>query len=105
MRIVIIFLVLSILNYSCKKDVSPCDDLNFTHAVSAGNDTTVHFGSSAMLHARGGVSYKWTPALSLSCSACQTTTATPKETTVYYVVAQNTYGCTRMDSVLVTISC
>lgn len=74
-----------------------------TVEVDAGNDTAVCFGTSAFLHASGGVSYQWIPATTLSDSTASDPVASPDETTVYYLTATDSAGCTAVDSVTVHV--
>lgn len=72
--------------------------------VSAGTNTFICPGGSAVLTATGGVSYVWTPAGSLSCSTCASPTASPTSNTVYTVTGTGANGCTFNSSVTVTIN-
>lgn len=55
-------------------------------------DMTIYYGTSATLIATGGTNYNWSPPTDLSCTSCDTTIATPLETTTYCVtVTEN--GC------------
>src|SRR5690554_6173755 len=45
----------------------------------------------------------WFPAEGLSCIDCASPTASPEQTTTYYVEVTNSQGCTAIDSVTVTI--
>ncbi|XZF13264.1 PKD domain-containing protein [Chitinophagaceae bacterium MMS25-I14] len=71
-------------------------------AISAGKDQTICAGSSAQLQATGGVTYTWTPAATLSCTACPDPLATPVANTTYQVVGIDANGC--KDSASVNIS-
>lgn len=57
-------------------------------------DTAICYGESTPLAAAGGVSYSWYPATGLSCTTCPNPIATPLETTTYYGVIFDQYGCT-----------
>lgn len=57
-------------------------------------DTTICIGDTVQLMASGGASYNWTPAASLGCAACDSTTAAPQTTTTYSVEVVATNGCT-----------
>ena len=68
------------------------------------NDTSITIGESVVLNAASGFSgYLWSPADSLTCTACQSPTASPIMTTSYTVVAIDTNGCTSTASVVVTV--
>ncbi|MEY2830255.1 MAG: hypothetical protein RIQ33_2113, partial [Bacteroidota bacterium] len=82
--------------------------------VNAGNDTSICSGASATLHASvtpstpsisgTSYSYSWYPTTGLSCTTCKNPIATPTSTTTYYFTT-NYYpnGCSRTDSVIVTV--
>lgn len=72
--------------------------------VTAGPAATLCPGTSALLTATGGGTYLWTPSVSLSCSTCAATTATPSVTTTYSVTATSGAGCSAGASVTVTVS-
>ncbi|HTA27751.1 MAG TPA: gliding motility-associated C-terminal domain-containing protein, partial [Bacteroidia bacterium] len=75
---------------------------------SACCDATIAPGGSQSLTISGassGSGYSWIPSGSLSCSNCADPTATPTVTTWYYVTITDTAnGCTRIDSVLITVN-
>jgi gliding motility-associated-like protein len=56
-------------------------------------DSTITVGESTLLISMAGESYSWFPSATLSCSDCQTPTATPTETTVYCVVLDDSNFC------------
>jgi gliding motility-associated-like protein len=68
---------------------------------SVSGDVTIYLGQSALLIASGGSSYTWSPALNLSCTVCDSTIATPTETSTYCVSVTD-LGCT--DSACVTVN-
>jgi len=55
-------------------------------------DVTIYYGSSTTLIAEGGVDYVWSPSTDLSCTVCDTTIASPLETTDYCVLVTDN-GC------------
>jgi gliding motility-associated-like protein len=70
--------------------------------ITAMPDTTVCVGDPATLYAWGGVSYLWSPDDgTLSCTACDTPTATPAVEAIYIVEGTDVYGCKNVDSVRV----
>jgi hypothetical protein len=79
-------------------------NLTVTHQ---GNDTLCQVASVQLNeNATGGngtLSYNWSPAVGLSCTACTTPTATPDTTTLYRVSVIDNTGCGKADSVLVFI--
>lgn len=66
-------------------------------------DTMICRSGIAQLQATGGTTYSWTPHTGLSCTDCPNPTAQPATSTRYYVTASNDEGCSRTDSVLVTV--
>ena len=70
--------------------------------ISCGKDTQICDGKSIHLSASGASIYTWKPAISLSCSTCDTTTASPNVDTKYTVVGVDTHGC--RDSNYISIS-
>lgn len=71
--------------------------------TSAGDDTTICIGDSAPIFADGAVSYSWSPEESVDNAASASTTATPSETTWYYVDMVTAEGCASLDSVLIEV--
>lgn len=72
-------------------------------AATASPDTIINKGASVIVSAMGGSSYQWSPPDGLSCTQCQSPTASPTATTMYYVIVSDSYGCMAMDSVLVQV--
>ncbi|MGE3801196.1 MAG: choice-of-anchor D domain-containing protein, partial [Candidatus Kapaibacterium sp.] len=60
-------------------------------------------GDEVQLQVEGGVSYQWFPSEGLSCDDCENPIAKPELTTLYYVTGFDAKGCSRTDSVLVTV--
>ncbi len=58
------------------------------------NDTSLCIGGSANLAIGNGVRYEWLPDTTLSCDTCSNPIATPTQTTTYYGVVFDQYGCT-----------
>jgi gliding motility-associated-like protein len=50
------------------------------------------------------VNYQWSPANGLSCATCPITDATPLQSTLYKLLATDTYGCAVSDSVDLTVN-
>ncbi|MDB5032807.1 MAG: hypothetical protein JWQ98_48 [Chlorobi bacterium] len=71
--------------------------------ASAGPPVTICDGTSTVLGASGGTSYRWTPPDGLSCTDCPNPVAGPVQTTTYHVVVLNANGCRSEDSVTVTV--
>jgi gliding motility-associated-like protein len=72
-------------------------------SIVAGNDTTICPGESVQLWASGGVSYIWYPGATLSAVNTSLVTATPTDSTVYYVQGTDVNGCIGYDSVIVNL--
>ncbi len=69
-------------------------------------DITINEGESTLLEATGGVAYNWFPTTGLSDPAIAMPTATPTETTEYYVaITAGEESCNQEDtlSILVTV--
>lgn len=71
--------------------------------INAGNDTTICVSDAAILRPRGGASYTWSPAGTLSCANCTNPFATPTVATTYTVIGTDTNGCTNKDTVVVKV--
>ena len=71
--------------------------------ANAGNDLAITKGFGTVLNGSGGVNYFWAPSAGLSCTTCQNPTATPMQTTTYYLTVTDDNGCTDIDSVTVTV--
>lgn len=75
--------------------------------VDAGKDDSTFAGKEIVLMAssKDFVSYRWSPAATLSCTDCSAPVATPRATTNYVVTATNDKGCRNSDSVTIFIFC
>lgn len=71
--------------------------------AGAGADTTLCSGGELMLHATGGVSYRWESSPDLSCTDCPNPLVRPSATTDYIVTVYNEYGCAAVDTVQVRV--
>jgi gliding motility-associated-like protein len=90
-------------NGCIKRDSVTVTPLNFNGVVS--NDTSVCIGASAVLAAFGGNKFTWSPQTGLSTVNTAIVTATPLQTTTYYVTIEDTLtGCRDIDTVTVTIN-
>ena len=77
--------------------------------VQAPNDTALCNGIPISLSpiTTGGIaplSYSWTPAAGLSCTACPTPTASPSITTTYFVTVTDSTGCGKTVHTTITVS-
>jgi gliding motility-associated-like protein len=75
-----------------------------TPVVTKSNDTAICQNRSAQLFATGGTSYSWTPAAGLDNPNISNPVSTPTATTTYYVTVRNSAGCSKQDSVRVTVN-
>jgi gliding motility-associated-like protein len=71
--------------------------------IDAGIDTTICNSDTATLRPRGGVSYEWSPATTLSCASCTNPAASPSVQTRYTVTGTDTNGCKNTDTVTVRV--
>ncbi len=71
--------------------------------VSAGPDDTVCRGSGITLQGGGAKSYLWSPAGTLSCTACPSPIAMPLQNTTYAVVGTDEHGCKGTDTVKIAV--
>ncbi len=71
--------------------------------LSMSSDTTICRGTSATVSARSSSVVHWSPDASLSCSDCDSPTASPASSRTYYARATGAGGCTRLDSVRVRV--
>ena len=73
--------------------------------IDAGDNVSIISGSSHNIDASAtdATTYIWTPAEGLSCTDCEDPTATPTQTTTYYVTTTSTDGCPATDSIVITV--
>ena len=89
-------------NPSCNPIVNACK-IACNMSITKSADTTVCEGSSFSLFAKGGSTYSWTPAATLDNPASATPIASPTKTTTYFVKVDDGSGCSKTDSVKVTV--
>ena len=65
---------------------------------------TICYGSSDQLIAIHSDAVLWSPATNLSCTACDTSIASPLTSTLYFSTASNAFNCSVMDSTFVQVS-
>lgn len=70
--------------------------------VNAGPDFLIELGESVVLEGTGTANPVWTPSTGLSSTSTFTPTATPSETTTYFLTVTND-GCTKTDETTVKI--
>jgi gliding motility-associated-like protein len=69
----------------------------------AGNDTMVIKGKPHQLHAAGGDTYNWTPALGMNNAAIADPIITLEDDIVYKLEAMNASGCKDVDFITITV--
>src|SRR6185312_16282746 len=62
---------------------------------------TICLGGGVVVTASGAMTYKWTPTTGLSCTTCNSPTATPTVTTTYTVTGTDPLGCSSSASVTI----
>ena len=70
--------------------------------VITGKDTLTQ-GLSEVLTATGGGTYSWSPSAGLSCTNCPNPTASPTESTTYYVNVTDSEGCSEVTSITIDV--
>ena len=91
---------------TCLATVTSSITVNPQPTISS-NNATICVGQSANLTASGTGDpslYNWIASPSLSCTACQTTTASPITTTSYSVSGTSSLGCTNTTNATVTVN-
>jgi gliding motility-associated-like protein len=73
-------------------------------AVTKRSDTSICEGSSVNLFASGGTNYQWTPKTGLDNPDISNPVATLSATTTYYITVSNADGCSKTDSVKITVN-
>lgn len=66
-------------------------------------DQIICAGDSTQLEASGGTQYNWSPASGLSANDIPDPMASPDSSTTYFVKVTNSYSCTLVDSLEVTV--
>jgi gliding motility-associated-like protein len=72
--------------------------------IFAGADVTICAGDTVTLSTSGGVTYNWTPALTLANPSSATTDAFPATTTTYSVLVTDANNCQGTDSVTIFVN-
>lgn len=65
--------------------------------------TSIALGDTVQIEVLGEADFVWTPASDLSCSNCSSPLAFPTETTTYFVVGVNSFGCISSDSIQIRV--
>jgi gliding motility-associated-like protein len=71
--------------------------------ADAGTDTTISEGESVILTPSGGIVYEWSPDDYLSCTLCENPISTPQTSITYNVLVTDANGCSKTDSVVITV--
>lgn len=71
--------------------------------ITTNRDTNICVGSKAILYARGGIKYVWTPGGTLSDPTQAATSATPPLSTLYQVEVTDKNGCVSFGDVFVGV--
>jgi gliding motility-associated-like protein len=86
----------------CSSTSTTTVSLNPKPIILTSGDQSVYIGNGALIYASGGTGYVWSPLINLSCSNCDSTTATPTQTTIYCVTVTGSTGC--IDSACLTVN-
>lgn len=98
--------ILEVVNGTCVDADTIVVTVNPLPAIDAGLDVSILSGNSTTLNASGAGtngSYAWEPLEGLDDGSIPNPTATPSETTIYYVFGTDENGCMGYDSVIVEI--
>lgn len=79
-------------------DPVPVGIANGTATIVSGQSTPI-----TVLPVTSGETYSWSPANGLSCTTCASLNASPTVTTTYSVLITDSTGCTKIDSVTITV--
>ena len=90
----------------CQNTASITVTVNPLPTVTATTTTNpICTGNSSILNAGGdAISYTWSPATALSCTACGVTVATPTATTTYTVTGTSALGCQNTASITISVN-
>lgn len=95
-------------NNSCSESVTFTITQPQGFAVNAGPDLISVRGQTVVLNgnatsSNGIIGYWWMPSVNLSCTACQSTNATPDTTISYVLMAMDGDSCVGYDSMIVVV--
>ena len=68
------------------------------------SSTEICYGDSVSIIANIENSNVWSPSNGLLCQNCDTTIASPEQTTIYTVISTNMYDCAKQDSILLVVN-
>ena len=90
--------------YDCYDTVSTTIVISNLPTITASSNQQICLGQSVQLSSNSNVgNYQWTPLAGLSCYTCSNPIASPVTTTNYVVSTLNASGCTKTDTVLITV--
>lgn len=91
--------------YGCQDTISKTITINPSPNIIASPDVTICKGQATQLNVTGTTSYNWSPLNgTLSCTTCNNPLANPLTTTQYVVTGTNSFGCTAIDTIVVTVA-
>lgn len=91
-------------NPNCNPIENLCVTQPCNMVITKSNDTSLCGSSPVKIFASGGSVYSWTPATGLSDSKISNPVATPLTSTKYIVTVSNTDGCSKTDSINITVN-
>lgn len=91
--------------YGCYDTLRKIIVINSTPIVTItpATDQVLCLGNSLPLTAAGANGYSWSPIQGLSCVNCFNPTASPTNSTRYFVTGTSTNGCQSRDSIFITV--
>ena len=78
--------------------------VNSVPNASASPDTTICNGNSVTLNASGGTTYTWAPSTGLSTTTGANPVASPTNTIKYEVTVSNSYGCSAIAGISISVN-
>ncbi len=91
--------------YGCQDTISKTISINPSPNIIASPDVSICKGQATQLNVTGTTSYSWSPLNgTLSCTTCNNPLANPLTTTQYVVTGTNSFGCTAIDTIIVTVA-
>ena len=104
-----VLLEIATTSYSGSGNDFAIDDISFkaclpSFLTSASNDTAICKGKNVQLLAAGAANYAWAPATGLSSTSTANPVCNVQATTTYTVSISNGLGCTKTESITVTVN-
>ena len=97
------YYVTGLTSSGCATTDSVVLTVNPIPVVTKSNDTLICSNTSVQLFANGGAQYAWMPSASLNNPNIPNPLASPANNTKYYVTVTNLQGCSKIDSVQVSL--